>query len=75
MVYDEIRFGFAEELPEDLKSQSPIKTGLVAVKAKIGSIPKYEIEEVKGNPSDYIRELAEKENIDIDELFSKFKDE
>ena len=75
MVYDEIRFGFAEDLPEDLKRCTDIRKGLVVVKAKIGSIPKYEIESVVGSPSDYIKNLAKKEKINMEKIFSKFKDE
>ena len=72
MAFDEIKFAMAEKLPKELLKISKKKKGLVAVKTKIGSL-KYEIESVS-NPTDYIKGLAKKENIDMKKTFSKFKD-
>lgn len=75
MIYQEMRFCFAEDLVGELKEKSPIKKGLVVVKAKVGKVlPEYEIEALKVSPSEYIKNLAKKEKIDVANLFSKFKD-
>ena len=75
MTYQEIRFCFAEDLFGELKDRSPVKKGLVVVKAKAGnSLPEYEIEVLKVSPSEYIKNLAKKEKIDVAKIFSKFKD-
>ncbi len=70
--YDEIKIVMAEKLPKSLLDLSPKKEGLVAVKTRIGSL-KYEIDRVD-NPTDYIKELAKKEGINMEKVFSKFKD-
>lgn len=74
MTYDEIRFCFAEDLPDDLKGLSPVGKGIVVVKVKASFPPVYEIEKVTGSPSKYIKRLLEKEQIDVKEIFAKFKD-
>ena len=75
MVYAEIIFCFAEDLPTEMKSQTDIETGLVVVKVKLEKgLPEYEIEEVKGTPSYYIRQLAKMEKIEMERIFSKFND-
>mgnify|MGYP001574119927 FL=1 len=75
MTFQEIRFCFAEDLVGELKDISPVKKGLVVVKAKAGNpLPEYEIEALKVSPSEYIKNLAKRERIDVAKLFSKFKD-
>ena len=61
--YDKISFAFAEHLEGELKEQCSINEGLIAIKTKIGSIPKYSFDKVDTTPTEYIKNLGEKRGL------------
>ena len=59
----EVRFAFAEKLPQSLKDKSPKTTGLVAIRVSIDSPPEITIDDVSIDPIDYLTKLGEEECI------------
>ncbi len=45
-----------------------ITEGLVAVKIYVGSPPEFDVEPVTNSPTEYLREFAEKEGLNLDKI-------
>lgn len=66
-----IEFWLASELYGDAKiaaEKSGIKDGIVAVKTYVGSPPQFEVDSITGSPTEYLRDLATKEGLDLDTI-------
>lgn len=67
-IYREIEFAYAENLKGNVKKIAEgnnITKGLVVIKTTIDSPPQYEVVQVETSPTEFIRELAREENIDL----------
>lgn len=61
--YSEIKFVLAENLPERLRKKAKVEKGLVALKISIHSPPEYDVELIKGSPTEYLKKLAREDGI------------
>ena len=77
--YDDVKFALAENLTgkaKDVADAKNITKGLVAVSVKYGSPEEWDVEQVIGSPTEFIKEKANQEGVrkEIDSLRLKGDD-
>lgn len=76
--YDDVKFALAENLTgkaKDVAVANGILKGLVAISVKYGSPSEWEVEQVTGSPTEFIRKKAEDEGVNLSHAFKFENDE
>ena len=69
--YSDIRFVKIENLKgraKEIAEANGLKSGLALLKVSVNSVPEYEIDPIKGDPLDALKDLAAKDGITQEKL-------